>query len=228
MKECLPLLQYMPLSEGFHDRRTLESHEFALSRGWPSQLEQLERADTEFEFARIAASRRSARANRFNSDLENKLRNSVYIDWTSRMPPLCDVPQIDRYRNKTADTPRLLAELSSLPTLAPGQFLFHGGKWPGNLSIGSVVTVDKPFSTTLSAFPAAWFADEAVRRFSHDFHLWVIHTEPGFSASVYVYNIFRNRISGHEAEVLLESGFTATLRNFTKFNGFTLLEVSFG
>lgn len=118
-------------------------------------------------------------------------------------------------------------ELAPLPTLCSGQKLFHGGHWPGVVQVGATIDVDRAFSTTLNAYRAAWFSDEAQRKNGGEFHLWLITISNYFSSPVYVYSAFSNRRTGHEMEVLIRRGFKAVLTGIDNGFGYKILHVEF-
>lgn len=224
----LPLLDCFPLSEGEHDPREVALDAYRVKMGLPgTPLRPRLVANNAFEFAALAASTRGAAGNAFTSDLENKLNTGVYRSWLNLMPTLSASPQIEKYRDCKHDPEKLNLELAPLPTLCSGQKLFHGGHWPGVVQVGATIDVDKAFSTTLNAYRAAWFSDEAQRKNGGEFHLWLISISNYFSSPVYVYSAFSNRRTGHEMEVLIRRGFKAVLTGIDNGFGYKILHVEF-
>lgn len=93
--------------------------------------------------------------------------------------------------------------------------------------MGATIDVDRAFSTTLNAYRAAWFSDEAQRKNGGEFHLWLITISNYFSSPVYVYSAFSNRRTGHEMEVLIRRGFKAVLTGIDNGFGYKILHVEF-
>ncbi|MDP9514032.1 MULTISPECIES: hypothetical protein [Pseudomonas] len=226
--QILPLLDFFPLSEGEHDPREVALHAQRVKLGWPGvSLRPRLVANNALEFANHAAITRGAGGNIFTHELERKLNTGVYRSWLSCMPTLSASPQTEKYRDCKHDTEKLDLELASLPTLCAGQKLFHGGHWPGKLQVGATIGVDRAFSTTLNAYRAAWFSDEAQRKNGGEFHLWVITISSFFISPVYVYSTFSNRRTGHEMEVLIRRGFKAVLTAIDVGFGYKILHVEF-
>lgn len=218
----LALLNPYPLHDGLVHQRELDLHQAAVAYGLTvSPIKQTQHASSAGEFARLAAGNRGANAG-FTTQLELFLKSSsVYHSWCEVMPPLYQVPGIDYYRDGRI-TDSLLDEMSGLPSLAPGQFLFHGGVWPGPLSIGETVRVDRPFSTSLSANPAVVHADKD--RALGGAHIWIIEVGPDFDTPVYAYNMSQRRYK-HEFEVLIAPGFTARCIEIEVSNLYTFISV---
>jgi len=224
----LPLLDFYPLSEGEHHPREVALHAQRVKLGFPvASLRPRLVANDAVEFANHAASTRGADGNIFTSELERKLNTGVYRSWLSGMPTLSTSPQIEKYRDCKHDAESLDLELASLPTLCAGQKLFHGGHWPGKLQVGATIGVDRAFSTTLNAYRAAWFSDEAQRKNGGEFHLWLITISSLFNNPVYVYSTFSNRRTGHEMEILIRRGFKAVLTAIDVGLGYKILHVEF-
>ncbi|BBP81171.1 hypothetical protein PHLH8_08130 [Pseudomonas sp. Pc102] len=218
----LALLNPYPLHDGVVSQHDLAIHAMAVAQGWPGiSLRQTNHARSPWEFARFAAESGGAN-NGFTMELERFLRSSsVYKTWRDAMPPLYRSPAINHYRDHRIKS-TLLEELGILPTLSPGQYLFHGGMWPGSLFAGSKIWVDRPFSTTLSANPAVVHAAKD-QGFGKG-HVWVIEIGPSFNKPVYAYNLSQRRYK-QEFEVLISPGFSAECLGFEDCGNYTLISV---
>lgn len=222
----LDLLECYPLNNGEVSVRDRQAYEAALKNGWSvNPLRETKYANTAHDFAHIAAQHNGAN-NAFNMQLGQKVKASpVYRDWISAMPNLYEVPNIDNYRDERI-TPGLLQELSGLSvTLSPGQFLFHGGAWPGELKVGARVVIDRPFSTSLNANPAIVHAYKDDREVNQGIHLWVIEIGETFSQPVYVYNIITQKKFNQEFEVLIHPGSEAVCQGIDYSGDCTVISV---
>lgn len=221
----LALLNLYPLHDGLVHQHDRELHQAAVAKGWRvNPIKQTQHASSALEFARLAAGNRGANAG-FTTQLELFLKSSpVYRSWCATMPPLYEVPGIDRYRDERISD-SLLGEMSELPSLSSGQFLFHGGVWPGPLSIGATVTVERLLSTSLSANPAVVHADKD--RAQGGAHIWIIEVGPDFDRPVYAYNMSQRRYK-QEFEVLIAPGFTAKCVGIEVSDLYTFISVLLG
>ncbi|UCP10589.1 hypothetical protein K5R88_02800 [Pseudomonas sp. MM213] len=222
----LDLLECYPLNNGEVSDRDRQFHDAAVKNGWPTRpLHETKYANNAHDFAHIAADHGGAN-NAFNMLLEQKLKDSpVYRNWIGSMPNLYEVPGIKNYRDERI-TPSLLQELGGLSaTLSPGQFLFHGGAWPGELKVGSRVRIDRPFSTSLNANPAIAHAYKDDREVKRGIHLWVIEVGNAFYQPVYVYNIISQRKFKQEFEVLIHPGSEAVCQGVDYSGECTVISV---
>lgn len=165
--------------------------------------------------------------NRIENHINKELASSTaYSSWRSAMPsstpkslasyqkeyPHCNYSQI------SLDINSIGAKLSS------GQFLFHGGAWPG----GSGFTTTFPFSTTFCPQVALREAEHKGKAYDAGcIELFVLRvTSP--ATNVFVYRQKGTNL-GHEKEVLFAAGATLTLRNRTLIrNDYQVCKVAYG
>ncbi|TWC50481.1 hypothetical protein FBY04_11967 [Pseudomonas sp. SJZ080] len=222
----LDLLECYPLNNGEVSAFERLAHDAASKKGWDVRpLHETKYANNAHDFAHLAAHHGGAN-NAFNMQLEQKIRASpVYRSWVGAMPNLYEVPGIDSYRDERI-TPGLIQELSRLSvTLSPGQFLFHGGAWPGELKVGARVVIDRPFSTSLNANPAIVHAYKDHREVGRGIHIWVIEIGAAFFQPVYVYNIITQRRFNQEFEVLIHPGSDAVCQGIDYSGDCTVISV---
>ena len=143
---------------------------------------------------------------------DNALRNFIdrrldeslaFTAWRKAMPPSTPT-ELSRYRNSfpVYDLEKVSAQINALKQrLSEGQYLFHGGLWPG---VDSLVTT-RPLSTSLCPQVALSNAYHNAKAFDAGrIDLWVLRvTAPRSHAFV-----FRRKGAnlGHENEVLFAEG----------------------
>ncbi|WP_148666971.1 hypothetical protein [Pseudomonas yamanorum] len=222
----LEVLDSYPLNNGEISEGDRKSHDLALEKGWTtSPLHETKYVYNAHDFAKVAASHNGAN-NAFNMQLDRKLRESpIYRSWVDAMPSLYKVPGINNYRDERI-TETLLKELGETSTtLSPGQFLFHGGAWPGELKIDSKTRIDRPLSTSLNANAAIYHAYKDNRENNNGTHLWVIEIGKNFYQPIYAYNIITQRRFKQEFEVLIYPGAEATCQNIQYSGDCTIISL---
>lgn len=224
----LPIINYFPLfyspvqrqPNPFLFRRTDESIE---EPPRPTRLT----LSKPIDFAKCAA-RHMGFCGSLDMDIEHHLEQSdEYSEWLHQMPSDANAREILRSRVYNVDRINLFEEFSGLPTLSPGQTLFHGGDWPEALEIGSETPVNFFLSTSLTAVTAAAHATDSGKKEIGPYHVWVIEIGESFVNSVYAFDIFSDNDWRHEMEVLISPNFFAKLIDFEAVGDFIFLKVVF-
>lgn len=202
----LPLLNIFPFSfEG--DKKHINPF-FKDTLGQVSPQPPLITIQNGFDFARYTALKKGT-CNHLDFHVEKvlKVEGGPYSVWLKNMPaPEC-APQILRYQTHHDNTSVMLEELTLLrTTLTPGQCLFHGGHWSWSLQPGTVVPLNIPLSTSLTAVTATCHSSDSGRKEEGPFYLWVLRVGLAFNSPVYVYNHFVESDHKHEFEVLIAPG----------------------
>jgi len=132
----------------------------------------------------------------------------AYTFAKNEMPPLHKVPGIYKYRNEFPhyDQEAVNDDLHHSGRLVhSGQVVFHGGEWPkhDNMPIlNEILTLDRPFSTTLCPQVATTHA------YYHNGHgyIWVITAAHNISTPAYVFHNKKRQNLKHEMEILFAPG----------------------
>jgi hypothetical protein len=130
-------------------------------------------------------------------------KNPAYKSWQSAMPTTTP-PEISRYQKdyQKSDFPAVSKEINQNGnSLSPGQYLFHGGLWPG----GSSLVTTRPLSTSLCPQVALRNAEHEAKAYDAGrLDLLVLHASNA-TTKAFVFKRKGTKL-GHESEVLLPSG----------------------
>lgn len=143
--------------------------------------------------------------------IDAALANSAaYGTWRKAMPSATPKSLSDYQKKYPAcNFAAIDSDINSIgAALSPGQVLFHGGCWPGGMSL----TTSMPLSTTFCPQVALREAEHGGKAYDAGcIDLFVLRVTTS-STNVFAFRLNGTNL-GHEKEVLFASGATLTLRN---------------